>query len=38
VPALRNNQSSIESLTLIDAAGLTSNSLSKTMQRPAGAP
>jgi hypothetical protein len=28
----------VETLTLSDAAGLTSNSLSTTMQRPAGAP
>jgi hypothetical protein len=37
-PLYDNNQTSVESITLIDAAGLTSNSLSKTMQRPAGAP
>lgn len=37
-PLYDNNQTSVESIALIDAAGLTSNSLSKTMQRPAGAP
>jgi len=37
-PLYDNNQSSVEALTLIDAAGLTSNSLSTTMQRPPGAP
>jgi len=37
-PLYDNNQTSVEALTLIDAAGHTSNSLSKTMQRPAGAP
>jgi len=37
-PLYDNNQSSVETLTLTDAAGLTSNSLSTTMQRPAGAP
>src|SRR6185437_15526868 len=33
-PLYDNNQSSVEALTLIDAAGLTSNSLSTTTQRP----
>ena len=37
-PLYDNNQSSVESITLIDAAGLTSNRLSVTMQRPPGAP
>ena len=37
-PLYDNNQTSVESITLIDAAGLTSNSLSATMQRPPGAP
>ena len=37
-PLYDNNQTSVETLTLIDAAGLTSNSLSATMQRPPGAP
>lgn len=37
-PLYDNNQSSVEALTLIDAGGLTSNSVSTTMQRPAGAP
>jgi hypothetical protein len=37
-PLYDNNQTSVEALTLIDAGGHTSNSLSKTMQRPAGAP
>lgn len=37
-PLYDNNQTSVEAITLIDAAGLTSNSLSVTMQRPAGAP
>jgi hypothetical protein len=37
-PLYDNNQSSLEAIALIDAARLTSNSLSTTMQRPAGAP
>ena len=37
-PLYDDNQTSVETLTLIDAAGLTSNSLSVTMQRPEGAP
>jgi hypothetical protein len=37
-PLYDNNQTSVEAITLIDAAGLTSNSLSVTMQRPPGAP
>ena len=37
-PLYDNNQSSVESITLIDATGLTSNRLSATMQRPPGAP
>ena len=37
-PLYDNNQSSVEQITLIDAGGLTSNSLSVTTQRPAGAP
>jgi hypothetical protein len=37
-PLYDNNQSTVEAITLIDAAGLTSNSLSTTTQRPAGAP
>ena len=37
-PLYDNNQTSIEAITLIDAAGHTSNSLSVMMQRPPGAP
>lgn len=37
-PLYDDNQTSVETLTLIDAVGLTSNSLSVTMQRPEGAP
>jgi hypothetical protein len=37
-PLYDNNQTSVEAITLIDKAGLTSNSLSVTMQRPPGAP
>jgi len=37
-PLYDNNQSTVETLSLIDAAGLTSNSLSTTTQRPPGAP
>ena len=37
-PLYDNNQTSVETLSLIDAAGLTSNSLSTTTQRPPGAP
>ena len=37
-PLYDNNQTSVESITLIDAAGHVSNSLSVTMHRPAGAP
>ena len=37
-PLYDNNQSSVESITLIDTAGLASNALSATIQRPPGAP
>ena len=37
-PLYDNNSSETETLTLVDANGNTSNSLSVTMTRPAGAP
>ena len=37
-PLYDNNQTTVEQITLIDKAGLTSNALTATTQRPAGAP